>query len=264
MNTEKLYHELEKQYFSEDMQEQAEIALLPKLLQGVQLFVDVGASIGQYSYHAGKNLRKSKIVAIEADPVRYTKLRDLTSIWQTSSDNSYEVLHAAVSNETGMISFYVTGESLCGGLFKYWKPEDPSLQDKVNWTAVEVPAITLDSLFPNGDPDLVKVDVEGAEYRVIEGANKIVARGHTRFLVEIHPWGDESYGKRPSDVFAYFTNNGYRFSRTHTHWLFERSEKITMVNRFKSFLVGFILDHESIKKVVKAVVLKFNPKRFLK
>jgi FkbM family methyltransferase len=255
MKREELYKELEKQYFSGDMQEQAEIALLPEILQDVSLFVDVGASIGQYSFHAGKILQGSRIVAIEADPVRYEKLSELATEWQTSSGNRYEVLHAAASNETGEITFYVTGESLCGGLHKYWKPADPTLEDRVKWTSVNVPAVTLDSLFPVETPSLVKIDVEGAEYRVLEGAKRLISEG-TRFLVEIHPWGDESYGKRPSDVFKFLTAHQYGFKRTYTHWLFEKQRRLKPFYWVKARAVGFVLDHENLKKLVKRILFR--------
>jgi FkbM family methyltransferase len=253
-----LYKELEKQYFSDDMQEQAEIALLPKLLQGVSLFVDVGASIGQYSYHAGRILNDSRIVAIEADPVRYDKLKDLASQWQVLLGNHYEVHHAAVSNETGNIDFYVTGESLCGGLHKYWKPVDRDLESRVSWTTVSVPAVTLDSLFPSEFPSLVKIDVEGAEYRVLEGAKNLMSKG-TKFLVEIHPWGDETYGKKPSDVFKILTASGYQFRRTHTHWLFEKRGRVNLFHWIRARIVGFILDHEGIKRMAKWLAFKIKP-----
>jgi len=106
MNPNELYSALEKQYFSEDMQEKDEIELLPGMLAGVQLFVDVGASIGQYSYFAGKFLKNARIVAIEADPLRYEKLCELAKEWQNATGNTYEVIHAAASDQAGNATFF--------------------------------------------------------------------------------------------------------------------------------------------------------------
>jgi len=121
-----------------------------------------------------------------------------------------------------------------------------------------VSAVSLDSLFPQERPDLVKIDVEEAEYRVIEGARNLISQGHTKFLIEVHPWGDENYGKRPSDVFRFFNRHGYHFRRTHRHWLFEKSSHSKWWNRISSALVGFILDHYQLKRAVKGVILKFG------
>lgn len=50
-----------------------------------------------------------------------------------------------------------------------------------------VPSMTLDSLFPVAPyPTLVKVDVEGAEARVLAGAKRLIAAGRTAFMVEVH------------------------------------------------------------------------------
>lgn len=253
----RLYGELHKQYFSDEMQEQEEIELLPQLLDGASLFVDVGASIGQYSYFAGKTLKKSRIVAIEADPLRYQRLKELTEKWSEGTDNSYEVIHAAASDKDEKIKFFITNESLCGGIFKYWVPKDPALIGTVNWTEVEIQAVTLDSLFPESDPDLVKIDVEGAEYRVICGAINLITRGHTKFLVEIHPWGDTTISKRPSDVFDLFWKHGYDFKRTHRHWLFYKN-KIQRPSLLKSKIVGWVLNHEQIKRTLKGIAHKLG------
>lgn len=82
MNTDELYTELERQYFSEEMQEKDEIELLPKILQGVKTFVDVGASLGQYAYFSGKIIKGGRIVCVEADPVRYERLNQMAHEWQ--------------------------------------------------------------------------------------------------------------------------------------------------------------------------------------
>lgn len=54
-------------------------------------------------------------------------------------------------------------------------------------TSIRVPTITLDTLIAKyGVPDLVKLDVEGAEMRALQGAAKLAQGGQTRFLVEMH------------------------------------------------------------------------------
>jgi FkbM family methyltransferase len=51
----------------------------------------------------------------------------------------------------------------------------------------EVPFVTLDQLAERfGVPDVVMVDVEGFEARVLTGAARVLAQGVTPFLVEVH------------------------------------------------------------------------------
>jgi FkbM family methyltransferase len=257
MNTDELYTELERQYFSEEMQEKDEIELLPKILQGVKTFVDVGASLGQYAYFSGKIIKGGRIVCVEADPVRYERLNQMAHEWQKTSENTYEVINAAASDKEGRTTFFVTDESLCGGLFKYWVPDDPALIGKVNWREVEIACVTLDSMFPDGNADLIKIDVEGAEYRVIEGATNLLIKGNSRFLVEIHPWGDSEYSKTPSDVFRLFHQYGYDFSRTHRHWLFQKT-KHKFIPWIKFRLITVVMNNAWIKDALKRIVLKLG------
>ncbi len=35
-------------------------------------------------------------------------------------------------------------------------------------------------------PDLVKIDVEGPEAIVLQGANRLAVKGHTKFFLEMH------------------------------------------------------------------------------
>jgi hypothetical protein len=57
--------------------------------------------------------------------------------------------------------------------------------------ATEVPALRLDDYYAQEKrlPDLIKMDVEGAEGSVLKGARQTIARGRPLLLVEIHAWG---------------------------------------------------------------------------
>ena len=129
--------------------------------------------------------------------------------------------------------------------------------DSLSWSKTQVDVITLDDLFATGDPDLIKIDVEGAEYSVLLGARDILRRGRSRFLVEVHSWGDERLNKTPSDVFNLFAEFGYDFTRIHRHWHFFKSER-SWTRQFKHRAVVFILSHESVKAPLKRLMLTFS------
>src|SRR6476661_409391 len=150
------------------------------------------------------------------------RLRELTRGWEKLSGYRNGVIHAAAAEKDGKVDFFRTDANVSGGLFMH-DTGDAADRDAVQWTKFEVDCITLDNLFEDVDPDLVKIDVEGSEYRVLTGARRILKRGKCRFLVEVHPWGDETVRKMPADVFRLFAEFGYDFRRTHRHWLFEKS-----------------------------------------
>jgi len=54
MEKEQIFQGLSKAYFSEEMHEKSIIEHLPELLASAKLFIDIGASLGQYTYFANK------------------------------------------------------------------------------------------------------------------------------------------------------------------------------------------------------------------
>lgn len=103
-----------------------------------------------------------------------------------------EILHAAVSDHDGEVTLALiegeqadTGQLVSPGTHGMeWDPGD---WEDGRVTRVQVPCWTLDTLATTlGDPDFVKVDTEGHEARVLEGAPKLLAARRTSWLVEFH------------------------------------------------------------------------------
>ena len=253
MQPSELYAVLEEQYFGDNMHEKDEIECLPELLEGASVFVDVGASLGQYSFFANQVLKNGRILCIEADSVRVQRLTELASEWEKLSTNKITVIHAAAAETDGTVTFFSADANVSGGMFVH----DTGVRSSIQWTKHEVNSVTLDSLCKDLEPDLIKIDVEGAEYRVLQGASGILARGKCCFFVEIHPWGDESAKKTAADVFRLFARFGYDFRRTHRHWLFERSNE--GLKRFiKGRFVVLAMDNAWLRSAAKSCALKLR------
>ena len=60
--------ELISEFTDPQVREAVELAALPEILKNCSYFIDVGANVGQYTFHAAKHLRNSKLIAIEANP----------------------------------------------------------------------------------------------------------------------------------------------------------------------------------------------------
>jgi FkbM family methyltransferase len=254
-----LYRLMEDQYFGENMHERDEIERLPELLKGVELFVDVGASLGQYTFFANKILKNGKILCLEPDPLRFRRLQELTLQWARSSTNQINPIQAAAAEGDGKVRFFVTNANTSGGLFEH-DLADPDLRHSTEWTEIEVDCISLDNLLKDSTPDFVKIDVEGAEYRVVLGAREILKQGKCRFLVEIHPWGDPSVEKLPADIFRLFAQFGYDFRRVEHRWLFEKSNR--PLKRFlKNKLIVIVMGNAWLKSVLKRSVLALGSLR---
>ena len=230
MERQALIDTLNRAYFSEERHERALLDRLPRLLAGVRVFVDVGASLGQYTYFASRVLRDARIVAVEADPVRFEELARNAATWARETGNAIHAVHAAVTDVSGPVRFLSTGSDVSGGLFAH-----PVSGDAPAWTEIEVPGVRLDDLLADASPDFVKVDVEGAELRVLGGARRILAEARARWLLEVHGWKDPSTGAGSEDVFRRLEAHGYRAARLHGHELFSTGP-LPMLPRLDSAL----------------------------
>jgi FkbM family methyltransferase len=256
LDREDTYKCLEQRYFSPQMDEAAELAAFPEQIKSVNVFFDVGAAIGQYTKAANERMRGGHIFAFEADPVRFERLKENCARWEKSSTNKITAIHAAVCDKDQPISFLTPEDSLrSGGLFI---PGPPEQTKKNDWLKLSVQGISLDTFCETNKltPDLVKIDIEGAEYRALIGAKKILRTQHCRFLVEVHPWGDLLALKKPSDVFNLFCEHGYDFTRVERHWHFEKAQNSYMA-WIKNSGMTIVLDNPLLTKVVKTFMLKF-------
>lgn len=253
-----VFNLMEAKYFGEEMQEKDEIERLPRLLENVKVFVDVGAGLGQYAFFANTILKGAKIFCIEADPMRFPQLKELASEWEKTSANQISVVHAAVAEKNGKVDFFMTNTNISGGLFV--NPAEDLGSKPIARTKVEVDCVSLDSLFKELKPDFVKIDVEGGEYSVLLGARGILRDGKCRFFVEVHPWGDERARKQPADVFRLLRQFGYDFRRVHRHWLFEKSGG-PLKRYIKNTMIVFIMEHLWLKATLKKCILALTSNR---
>ncbi len=113
--TPSVFQELETNYFGPNRHESAEIDNLHKILGGVKCFVDVGASLGQYSYFSSKILKDAKFYCVEADPYKAARLRELTEKWAEDTKNEFEIVEKAASDQSEEITFFVPANHLSSG-----------------------------------------------------------------------------------------------------------------------------------------------------
>lgn len=215
MDKERVYAALNKIYFSPDKHEQKVVTHLPNLLSRARVFIDVGASLGQYTFYANQCMTGGHIIAIEADPIRFEELERNCREWEGLSSNKLTAIHAAVGDRDGEITFYTTNSTLSGGLFIREKQQErlAGSQKLEQWQSVTVNGITLDTLVSQTlnqqIPDVVKVDVEGSELRVLKGSKQLLELGQTKFLVELHNWGDPEGQNDAKDVHRFMASFNY-------------------------------------------------------
>lgn len=99
------------------------------------------------------------------------------------------------------------------------------------WERPDVPVITIDTLASiHGAPDVITIDVEGAEFEVLKGATGILETARPLLYVSVHPaFMFDSYQHTVDELVGWLAEHGYR--REHLgaghewHELFYPSER---------------------------------------
>lgn len=132
------------------------------------LLFDIGANRGD-AVVAGLNSGYSKVIALEPAPKVF---KDLVSnfIYNTN----VVPLKLAVSSENDQnIEFYECVEDGLSSIEKKWLTGSDMPYNGKEYRTIRATTITLDSLVDiYGIPDLIKIDVEGAEWFVFRGMTK--------------------------------------------------------------------------------------------
>ena len=144
--------------------------------RGIALFLDIGAYSCLFSLVAAKSNPSANVLAFEVLPENYLLC------WQNIIENDLvrqiDIRLCGIGNQAGAIVMPVrTGASS--------NPSSISLSANFE-TGVSVPVIELDSLSPAGRM-LWKIDVEGFEWSVIDGARNTIAENRPDIICEILP-----------------------------------------------------------------------------
>jgi len=148
--------------------------------------VDIGASLGLYTLIAAKKLGNSGFVySFEPDPIRYAKLMENIRINRL---NNIKAFNVALSDREEDIEII------------YHHPRD-------GFKKCIVKAQPLDSL--NIKPDLIKMDVDGAEIKILEGMKKTMTYCRPKIICEIHPDEIAQMGYNTDDLSSLLNKVGY-------------------------------------------------------
>lgn len=183
--------------------EPEETALIVQLLQRTDRFIDVGANLGYYTCLALQN--GIGVMAIEPQP------RNLRILYQNLLSNGWErkaeVIPVALAVSPGLLTLYgASGPS--ASLLKDWAGYS-SRHSQI------VAASTIDNLLAgrfDGERLLVKIDVEGAELGVLQGACDTLRRSvRPVWLLEVclHEFHPQGFNPDFLQVFQLFWDNGY-------------------------------------------------------
>jgi len=156
-------------------------------------FVDIGAHVGYYTIRMAKYVRK--VVAIEPEPFNYAGLLQNISL---NNIRNIRTINKAASNSKGEMWLSSKG----GG---------STLLPTNCKEKVKVETDLLDNMV--GTADIIKIDTEGHELQVLQGATKLLKGKKPVLIIENH---EEMY----SSIKGYFKQietflNKYNYSKKH-------------------------------------------------
>lgn len=164
---------------------------------------DVGANMGIYSLLAAR--KGARCYAFEPS----TRARRLLerNIVQNGFSERITALPIAVSGSDGEVNFY-EGRSGNWGVGKIFSFAGTTQRDE----SYVVQSFTLDTLARRfGVPDIVKMDIEGAEHFALQGCDELLrSEDCPYFLVELHTQEVKYLGGDVNDLLDRFANAGLR------------------------------------------------------
>jgi FkbM family methyltransferase len=169
-------------YLTGSPEEGMNVALCRHLKRG-DCFYDVGAHIGFYSMIAARLVGQAgHVIAFEPDADNAKTIRE------NAAKNGFpgiSVVCAAMSDRDGIVRFFQPShgdQSRMSGMVIR-----ENLSGIREAEIHSCPAVSLDnfcSLHPT--PNLVKIDVEGAELQVLEGAQSLLREKKPVLIIEVH------------------------------------------------------------------------------
>jgi FkbM family methyltransferase len=194
-------------YLNNKVHEEPVVLKMLELMQGKTSFADVGTNLGYFTCIAGVHFSDADYYGFEMDPDSVALLKINVRL---NNIKSCEVNLAAVADRPGKIEFYKPSSEPSAGLSMSDKPKSSDIR-------YEVPAVVLDDYFAKAKsyPQVMKIDVEGAEMGVLKGMQHILSKIRPEILLEIHPIKLQAFGVDQSQVLSFLREHQYRL------WLFE-------------------------------------------
>ena len=163
---------------------------------------DVGASIGEWSALAGTLAKSGEIHSFEPDAASW---RELFKCFRRNN----------LVPPKGMFEGFVgSSSSPMVDLTKAMQPKPPLYGDprfKSLNSESKIATVTLDDYceIAGVAPDIVKVDVEGAEGEVLRGMEKTAKRYGPIIFLSLHPWALADFGDDKDGILLLISRLGY-------------------------------------------------------
>jgi FkbM family methyltransferase len=173
---------------------------------GAHVIFDIGANVGFYSLHWASRLAPGGTIH-SFEPV------PSTFAWLTRNIALNNLQHVICANNIGLgdaastASLFLPDFTGCGAASM------KNLHPTENSQEVKIQVDTLDHYFSTAGLqrlDLLKADVEGAEFSVLQGGRETISRYRPLIFLELLRKWSRPFGYHPNDVIQMLHGFGYR------------------------------------------------------
>lgn len=179
------------------------------------IFFDVGGNIGLYSCLIGTKLTEGHVVAFEPIPDIATRLR--RNLEENSLTDRAEVQQCVLADDTGEVVLKRQGE----------RASESTIAATNTGNTLPVQMNRGDDLVKSGElphPTVVKIDVEGAELRVLRGMKETLMAESCRLVYcEVHQQQLPEFDSTPAEVESFIYSLGFQtetiYEREHAHFI---------------------------------------------
>jgi len=196
-------HFISRELVDRGIWEPYETEVLLSLLREGSVFLDLGANIGYYTVLASKRCgAQGRVHAFEPEPVNFALLERNVGL---NGCENVKLVHAAASDVDGQAELYLSD---------FNQGDHRLYPSETGREHVGVRTVSIDSYF-SGSPaavDLVKMDTQGCEARIVAGMSGLLAanRGRLAMIVEFWPFGLEGAGDDAASLIRRLEPFGFR------------------------------------------------------
>ena len=178
------------------------------------IVIDIGANIGYFTLIMAKCIRENgKVFSFEPEPKNFELLKKNVEI----NNYSNVILEKkAIGDKTGMAKLYLADRKsnlFASGMHRIFQSDLVSqIPDPISINIIKLDDYLQDLKFIK-KIRLIKIDVEGAEFDVLKGMNKILDENkEIEIVMEFSSENLEDYGSNTPDVVDFLMNKGFKLS----------------------------------------------------
>ena len=198
------------QIFWRGFYSEEQLRVLNHWLEPDMIFVDVGANQGEFTVFAAKRLTQGQVIAFEPVSVLFQKLKRNIN---ANNLTNVQLIQKGLDNKNHQLSIYTIEGNFEDGTRHeglptlYPTPTRSKICEVIELTYLDdfVDSQNLSRI------DVIKIDVEGAELAVLQGARETLRRFKPVILMEVNEETSQAAGYSSRALLDYLSEMDYKF-----------------------------------------------------